>query len=248
MKQFISITVFMSIFLFFTPIVSQAAPLVNVGTVFQGNLCFECESLEQANLSVITQNIKLGSHRGIPNNSFLIIDALLNIAFVDQNNFCENCQNVDQINSSAVIQNIDLPQVSMTNHGSPVRELPHDLVSNIADVVQDNICEQCQFIEQVNSEAVTQNITLLDPSPLDPTDNPAGFPLNIFSNFATVSQFNFCTICDGVSQSNFALVVQNISAMPGHISSMPEPGTIFLLGSGLIGLGLLRFAKSKRRL
>ena len=233
MKKIIPITVFLLTLIFFIPTSSQAIFIENLSTVFQTNDCFECGNVEQVNRSFITQNIILGSSWFISDNRALLFNALNNIASTDQTNFCVDCNEVEQNNSATVIQNISLP----------IPQLPPSFISNLAEVEQGNICEECRFDDQINSSSITQQITLPDTSTLNPGNSPASSPLSILANFSTISQLNFCIMCDGVSQSNLALVVQNIRSQ--DIRSMPEPGTVLLLGSGLVGLGLLHFAKRR---
>ena len=239
MKIFIPITIFLLTLVFFTPTSSQAVSIANNTTVFQINDCSECGNTEQVNLALITQNISLGSLWLIPDNRPFLFNTLSNIARIGQENFCNECIEVVQDNFATIIQNImDLSITFLPDSSLPISQIPPSLFTNLAEVEQGNSCEECRFDDQINFSSITQHISLPDTLILNPGNILASSPLGLLGNFSTISQFNFCIVCDGVSQSNLALVVQNISAIP-------EPGTAILLGSGLVGLGLLHFAKRR---
>jgi hypothetical protein len=88
----------------------------------------------------------------------------------------------------------------------------------------------------LNVISITQDISLLGPLVLKSDGTPAGIPLSVLANLAVIDQTNFCSVCDGVRQSNVALVVQ-------EIAPVPEPGTVLLFGSSLTAL--LAFARRK---
>jgi hypothetical protein len=229
MRNTIAITAFALALTGFFPINSQAVSINNIATVSQSNACRECRGVQQTNLSVITQHIRLAEFWFIPANSFLIQE-LSNLAIVDQSNFCVACGGVGQSNSTAVIQNIDSPTFVPSPDNLPtIPGFSSTEIVNLVAAAQRNVCKGCLGSDQANFTSITQNISLLDPLVLKSGGTPAGIPLSVFSNLATIDQGNFCFVCDGIRQSNVALVVQ-------EIAPVPEPATLLLFGSSLAAL------------
>jgi PEP-CTERM motif-containing protein len=229
MTNAIAITVFALALIGVFPLNSQAVSINNITAVFQSNDCRECGGVQQTNLSVIVQHIKLAEFWFIPANSFLIPE-LSNLATIDQSNFCFACAGVGQSNSTAVIQNIHSPTFIPSPHTLPtIPGFSSTEIVNFVRAAQGNFCKECLGSDQLNFISITQTISLLGPLVLKSDGTPAGIPLSVLSNLATIDQDNFCFVCDGVSQSNVALVVQ-------EIAPVPEPGTLLLFGSSLAAL------------
>ncbi len=227
-------TIFLLTAVFFIPTSSLAVPIANNTTVTQNNDCFDCGNLEQINVTVITQDIFLGALWLIPENRDTLSAFLSNIARVGQDNVCSECIEVSQKNIARIVQNIlDLTITIPLNSSLPISQIPPSLFTNLAEVEQDNSCKECLFDDQTRFELITQEITV-------PNNLLTLTPVSLLGNFARISQTNSCIVCDGVFQGNLAIVVQNLSPI-----ATPEPGTLILLGSGLIGLGFFQFAKRR---
>lgn len=218
------------------PVISHAVSISNITTISQSNDCRECGGVQQTNLSVIIQHIVLAAFWFVPANSFLVQE-LSDLARIDQSNFCFACGGVGQSNSTTVIQNIDSPAFIPSPDTLPtIPGFSSTEIVNLVTAAQSNLCEECLGSDQLNVISITQDISLLGPLVLKSDGTPAGIPLSVLANLAVIDQTNFCSVCDGVRQSNVALVVQ-------EIAPVPEPGTVLLFGSSLTAL--LAFARRK---
>lgn len=218
----------------FAPQGAHATPILvaNAVEISQNNNCVNCNGVQQANMTVIHQKIRLAEWWFAPANSSLILE-LANLATINQLNFCDQCLNVTQMNDSFVYQFISPPVILP---GSPFATpppppAPPTLVGNLAQVNQLNFCQDCLNDLQGNFAEIDQYLLFREPITLSP-----GTPLSQLINFAVVTQVNSCLVCDSVLQNNLAVVYQDIRPVP-------EPGTIVLFGSGLVGLIMRRLMR-----
>ncbi len=218
---------------FYLPAASEAAPLTieasNLASLSQYNECLDCGGIEQLNVALIYQEIRLGPEWYATENSW-IFGELLNLAFIEQDNICEGCGDVIQFNGLTVNQWIQEPPVFPTS--TPGAGPFPEILANLALVDQSNLCDTCGESSQLNVAEITQFITLYRPFVL-----PEGESLVSHLNFASIIQTNYCSNCDGVAQLNLASITQSIQPVP-------EPSSVLLMVSGLAALCFWRMRQN----
>jgi hypothetical protein len=130
------------------------AELANMATIVQENFCIDCYGVDQRNIALVIQNINpdtVAMLRGVAPA------AGLNTVEITQINTCLDCTGVEQENVAIIIQNIRpedcyfyIPK--MTDLGMSLEHV------NIVDIIQDNLCIDCDEVVQDNLVLVIQNI------------------------------------------------------------------------------------------
>jgi uncharacterized membrane protein len=130
----------------------QALSLENAATVVQVNSCEDCEGVEQQNLAFIFQEIST-------NNVFTYIPDLVksNKAFMKKMAH-EDTDLVDRLMKLKKSQTFRMWCFSVSEDG----ELQALSLENMAAVVQNNACEDCEGVEQQNLAFIFQEISTND--------------------------------------------------------------------------------------
>jgi hypothetical protein len=230
----------------------QALSLENMATVVQINSCEDCEGVEQQNLAFIFQEISTDAvYTYIPdliksNESFMkkisnkdtdianlltTLDkaqtflmwcfsvsedggfqalSLENMATIVQNNSCENCEWVEQQNLVLIFQEISTNNVFMyVNDLVKSNNKLMKKISNMASIIQKNICIWCERIDQQNLVAIFQEIdidNLLINSRI--YQKYLKISQNEIRNITNISQVIECVICQNSDQINSVFILQ----------------------------------------
>ena len=123
-------------------------------------------------------------------------------------------------------------------------------LTNDARVFQVNLCVRCATAIQTNISNITQINSFMGSlvelaEPIGSHSAVEGHLTSFQTNLARVVQFNLCLDCISADQFNLANIEQGIGlnlASPENLinSPVPEPSTLLLLSSGILGLGLWR--------
>jgi hypothetical protein len=234
----------------------QTLLLENIATVVQINSCQDCEGVTQQNLAFIFQSISTNNiytyipdliksnkkfMENIPNKGSNLAELLMNlnksqkflmwcfsvsengdlqalslenIATVVQNNSCQDCEGVTQQNLAFIFQNISTNDVFMyTSDLIKYNQEFIEKISNIASIIQENICIECASVNQQNLTTIFQEIDidnfLINP---DTYQTYLNISQNEIVNIANVSQINECIICQNVNQINSVFILQYIGS------------------------------------
>ena len=238
MKKLLSLAAILLGLAFVAPSSSHATNLTleNYAEAIQTNECEDCSEILQINYTKIYQRIKVAEYWLLPGNVHQFAD-ILNDVELYQDNYCFECYEVEQINETYVIQKITLPTTFLIG-GGPSPSFPPVFAGNESIGDQLNVCYSCYDDVQINEFEIYQVIDLTDLFVLDPTGIPNGDYLAEFFNLAYLDQVNYCSYCDYTTQYNIIELYQGIQPIP-------EPGTIVLMGSGLIGLVAWRVRKGQ---
>jgi hypothetical protein len=119
-----------------------------------------------------------------------------------------------------------------------------------AHIFQFNLCVGCAGATQTNVAKVTQVDSLIEnllqlAKPVGTESDSDGQAVNFQTNVARVVQLNLCVDCMSLTQINEASLELGsllTSVASGYTisSHVPEPGTLLLLTSGIVALGLRR--------
>jgi len=240
MKKFFSIAAALLGLAFMAPSNSQAVNLTleNYAEAVQTNECYDCGDIVQVNVTSIYQTIKVAKQWLLPDNVHQLAD-ILNDVVLYQDNICEFCVEVLQLNETYITQYITLP-TTLLYTGGPFPGYPPVFAGNEAIEDQFNFCEDCYLDDQINYSVIEQFIDLTDLYVLDASGIPNGGYLSEFSNLAYLDQLNYCYYCANMTQYNIIELYQ-------QIKPVPEPATMVLMGSGLIGLVAWRLRKGHPR-
>ena len=134
-----------------------------------------------------------------------------NIATVVQSNSCQDCEGVTQQNLAFIFQNISTNNVFMyTSDLIKSNKGFMEKISNVASIIQDNICIECARVNQQNLATIFQEIDIdnflvnshVYQTYLDISQNE-------ISNITNISQINECIICQNVDQINSVFILQH---------------------------------------
>ena len=140
--------------------------------------------------------------------------SLENMATVVQINSCQDCEGVEQQNLAFIFQEIStnnvftyIPNLLKSNKAFMQK------ITNIASIIQENICTECASVNQQNFAAIFQEIdidNLLVNS--DVYQKYLDISRNEISNITNISQINECVICQNVDQLNSVFILQHIGS------------------------------------
>ena len=137
-----------------------------------------------------------------------------NMATVVQMNSCQDCEGVEQQNLVFIFQAINthnvftyIPDLVKFNEGLMQK------IANVASIIQENICTECEIVNQQNRVTIFQEIDIdnflvnseIYQEYLDISQDE-------ISNIANVSQVNECVICQNVDQINSVFILQYINS------------------------------------
>jgi len=231
MKKFLTLGAMLLSLAGFTIQNAAASPLefVNAGIVDQYNGAAYVEEFSQLNVTVLYQTIQVGP--------YFVTDPIYQTPLVDnivlghQDDICVECYEMYQNNYLEFVQVIDPP--GFLNPGAPHGGYaPFNLAINLHDGEQINLGEFAAGVDEFNFEEVYQDLAYNVPTALHPGQ------LLSLTNYLEFWQVNECYYCASGSQENILLVHQTIKPIP-------EPATMMLMGSGLIGLVAWRLRKGR---
>jgi hypothetical protein len=123
-------------------------------------------------------------------------------------------------------------------------------LTNDARIFQVNLCVGCATAIQTNIANITQINSIMGglfdlAMPTGSDSVLEGYVTSLQTNLARIVQLNLCLDCANGDQLNLADIEQlnilDASSHGGTVNgSVPEPGTLLLLSSGIVGLGLWR--------
>jgi hypothetical protein len=140
--------------------------------------------------------------------------SLENMATVVQVNSCQDCEGVEQQNLAFIFQEISTNNVftyipdRITTNKAFMKN-----ITNIASIIQENVCIECASVDQQNLVAIFQEIDidnfLVNP---DVYQKYLDISQNEISNITNISQINECVICQNVDQINSVFILQHIGS------------------------------------
>jgi hypothetical protein len=140
--------------------------------------------------------------------------SLEDMATVVQINSCQDCEGVEQQNLAFIFQDISannvfmyIPDLIASN------EVFMKKVSNIASIIQRNVCVECARVNQQNLVTIFQEIDI-DNLLVNPNIYQEYLDISQteISNITDVSQINECVVCQNVDQINSVFILQNIGS------------------------------------
>jgi uncharacterized membrane protein len=168
-----------------------------------------------------------------------------NMATVVQVNSCQDCEGVEQQNLAFIFQEISthnvftyIPDLIKSN------KVFMKKITNIASIIQENICIECASDDQKNLVAVFQEIdidNLLVNSNV--YQEYLDISLNEISNITNISQINECVICQNVDQINSVFILQHIGSEDLFIptSEFIAPDSLF---SDLVNIAMIMYKRT----
>jgi hypothetical protein len=179
----------------------QALSLENLAAVVQINSCRDCEGVEQQNLAFIFQEIST-------HNVFTYIPDLIksNKAFM-QKMANKDTDLVERLMNLNTAQTFLMWCFSVSEDG----ELQALSLKNLAAVVQNNSCQDCEGVEQQNLTFIFQEISTHEVFMYtsDRMKLNKAF-MKKMTNLASIIQENSCIECARVDQQNFIMIFQEI--------------------------------------
>jgi hypothetical protein len=140
--------------------------------------------------------------------------SLENMATVVQINSCQDCEGVEQQNLAFIFQEIStnniftyIPDLLKSNKAFMQK------ITNIANIVQENICTECASVNEQNLVAIFQEIDI-DNFLVNSNmyQKYLDISRNEISNITNISQINECVICQNVDQLNSVFILQHIGS------------------------------------
>jgi hypothetical protein len=234
----------------------QALSLENMATVVQINSCQDCEGVEQQNLAFIFQEIStnniftyipdlIKSNKALmqkmANKDTDLIERLMNlkksqkflmwcfsisedgelqalslenVATVVQDNSCKDCEGVEQKNLAFIFQEINTNYVFMhTKTHMKSNKAFMKKITNIASIIQENSCIECESIDQQNLLTIFQEIDIDNfMDNYNVYQKYLNLSKNEINNITNISQINKCVICQDVDQLNSVFILQHIGS------------------------------------
>jgi hypothetical protein len=140
--------------------------------------------------------------------------SLENTAAIVQINSCQDCEGVDQQNLAFIFQEIStdnifmyIPDLLKSNTAFMQK------ITNIASIIQENICIECANVSQQNLVAIFQEIDVDNFSVnYDVYQQYLDISRNEISNITNISQINECVNCQNADQINSVFILQHIGS------------------------------------
>jgi hypothetical protein len=181
----------------------------------------------------------------VPNEGDLQALSLENMATVVQINSCQDCEGVGQQNLAFIFQEISTNNVFMyTPDLITFNEGFIKKVSNIARIIQQNICIQCAGVKQQEFVTVFQEIdtdNLLINT--DMYQKYLDISQGAISNIINIAQVNECVICQNVDQINSVFILQAIGSEDLFIPT-PEFIAQNSLFSDLVNMAMMMYGRT----
>jgi uncharacterized membrane protein len=201
MRMIIGITALMLVCVFSVSGELQALSLENMATVVQINSCQDCEGVEQQNLAFIFQEIST-------DNVFTYIPDLIksNKAFM-QKTADKDTDLVERLMNLEKSQKFLMWCFSVADDG----KLQALSLENMATVVQNNSCEDCEGVEQQNLAFIFQEISTKDVFMYTKGHMKSNKVfMKKIANIASIIQKNSCIECEDIDQQNILTIFQEI--------------------------------------
>jgi hypothetical protein len=178
----------------------------------------------------------------ISENGELQALSLENAATVIQINSCEDCEGVDQENLAFIFQEISTNDVFMyANNRMKSNRSFIKKITNIANVIQENICTDCEDVDQNNLLVIIQEI---DIDNFRANSNVYKKYLNLskkeINNITNISQINECIVCENVDQLNSVFILQHIGP-EDRFTPTAEFSTQDALFSDLVNIAMILY-------